>query len=96
MPVNQVIEPVDLIPSIDEDEGWSHKGCAWSDSPCGETPEYFISYPCPEHGRAHAGETLLFCPRHYALSLLHILEVAVPLDGVPFNHAVYDHGPLEA
>lgn len=96
MPTNHVIDPADLVPDIEEDAGWSNTECAWSDAPCLELPEYFISYPCPEHGRAHAGEALLFCPRHYALRLLYALEVAMPLDGASFNDIILAHGPLEA
>lgn len=93
MATNQTVDPVDVLPPLDDD-GWSHKGCNWTNAPCGEQAQYYISYPCPEHGRAHAGETLLFCPRHYALGLLYVLEVAMPLDNRSFDDLVLEHGAL--
>lgn len=94
MPAKTTIDPVDVLPPIDDDGGWSHKGCAWDNAPCGEAATYFVSYACPDHGRAHAGETRLFCPRHYAISLLHAVEVAAPLAGCGFDDVVLEHGAL--
>lgn len=88
------IENVDVLPPIEEDEGWSHKGCGWDASPCGELPTHFISTPCPEHGRAHAGDSTTYCQRHYALTLLQIVEVEMPFQSTAFDDLVFDHGAL--
>ena len=87
-------DTVDSLPPMDTDDGWSHKGCNWTNAPCGDTAQYFVSYPCPEHGSAHAGETVPFCPRHYARSLLYVAEVAMPGGDLDFADLVLEHGAL--
>lgn len=93
MPANTTYDPVDLLPPL-EAEGWPSKDCSWDNAPCVEAASYFVSYTCPEHGRAHAGDTRLFCPRHYALSLLHAVEVAAPLANCGFDDVVLEHGAV--
>lgn len=88
------VDGTDILPPLDEGEGWSHKGCAWDNAPCGEVATHFISNPCTEHGRAHASDSRLFCARHYALTLLHTIEVEMPFQSAAFDDLVLEHGPL--
>ena len=36
-------DTVDSLPPMDTDDGWSHKGCNWTNAPCGDTAQYFVS-----------------------------------------------------
>lgn len=75
--------------------GGFHRGCDWDKSPCGETPAYYVNYRCshPDHSE-HGTGVILYCPRHYALTLLRIQEVDLQLNQKSFQEHVWEHGSI--
>lgn len=95
MPI-AVKTPDDLDTEFDLGADRFHRGCDWSDSPCGQLPEYHLSYRCPnpEH-TDHGTDVGFYCGRHYALTVLRIQEVDLVLDPKPFWDYVWDCGPID-
>lgn len=89
--------PDDLSTEFDLDDDRFHHGCDWGQSPCGQFPEYHLSYRCPipEHTN-HGTEVELYCARHYALTLLRIQEVDLVLDPMPFWDYIWDCGRIDS
>ncbi|WP_293849385.1 hypothetical protein [uncultured Brevibacterium sp.] len=95
MPVT-VKTPSDIEADFGFGDDGFHRGCNWDKSPCGQTPEYYLSYRCthPQHDD-HATEIELYCPRHYALTLLRIQEVDLVLNSQTFQKYVWEYGPIK-
>lgn len=95
MPVT-VKTPSDIEADFGFGDGRFHRGCDWDKTPCGQTPEYYVSYRCPhpQHNN-HGTEPMLYCRRHYALTLLRIQEVSLVLNSKTFKEYVWEHGPIE-
>lgn len=69
--------------SLDEvvDGDWGRHGCGWDESVCSDEPEYRIVAPDSGDG----GSAGIYCPRHYALELIRLVEIHLPECSEPLS-----------
>lgn len=60
-----------IITEMEEDDGWHNQGCNWDDSPCGRLATFRVTMA--------DDSKLLFCERHLAPWLAHMMDVHIPL-----------------